>query len=130
MIETCCETLHPDAIKGIELFNQGDYFAAHEELEEAWKHDRSTGRDLYRGVLQIAVAYFHLWKGNYKGTVKMFQRSHRWLDPLPDICRGIDVAQLREDAFAIQDEVLSLGPDQIEAFEIDKLKPIKWEQVE
>ena len=129
MIDPCRETLHPDAIKGIELFNQGEYFAAHEELEEAWMDDRSAGRDLYRGVLQIAVAYFHLLKGNYKGTLKMFQRSHRWLDPLPDFCRGIDVAQLRRDAYAIQAEVLFLGPNHVDAFEVEKLKPIQWERV-
>ena len=86
------------AIKGLEAFNNGDYFLAHEFLEEAWKNDRTDGRNLYQGILQIAVAYYHIMNLNYRGAMKMFQRSRKWLDPLPDICRGIDVAKLRSDA--------------------------------
>ncbi len=125
-IKFCGDALHPDAIKGIGLFNQGDYFAAHEELEEAWKDDLSKGRDLYRGILQIAVAYYQTSRGNFNGALKMFQRARQWLDPLPDHCRGVDIAQLRKDAYTVHDEILALGSDHIGEFRVENFKPVRW----
>jgi predicted metal-dependent hydrolase len=126
LVETCAQSLHPDAVKGLMLFNQGDYFAAHEWLEEAWKDDLSPGRDLYRAVLQVAVAYFHVIKGNYRGAIKMFQRARHWIDRLPDRCRGVNVAKLRQDAYKIHDQVLALGSERIIDFDKGLLKPVQW----
>ncbi len=124
--EICEEPLHPDAVKGLELFNKGDFFEAHEYLEDAWRDDLTGGRDLYRGVLQVAVAYFQIGQANYRGTVKMFQRSRQWLDPLPGTCRGVNVAQFRLDAYEIHDQVLTLGPDRMDEIPVESLKPVVW----
>jgi predicted metal-dependent hydrolase len=51
--------------------------------------------DLYRSLVQIAVIYLHLQRRNVRGAAKVLLRLHQWLDPLPDICRGVDVASLR-----------------------------------
>ena len=126
-IEPCRESLHPFAIRGLAAFNKGEYFLAHEFLEEAWKEDRTDGRDLYQGVLQIAVAYYQIINLNYRGAMKMFQRSRKWLDPLPDTCRGIDVAKLRSDAFIIQNLLIDLGPEHMSEISSDCMKPVDWE---
>jgi predicted metal-dependent hydrolase len=125
-IDRCAESLHPDAVAGILLFNAGDYFLAHEELEKAWMADLTDGRDLYRGLLQIAVAYYQLRIGNFNGTVKMFQRARQWLDPLPATCRGVDISKLRVDAYAAHDKVLELGMEHMDDFPDDMIHPIKW----
>ncbi|HRQ33635.1 MAG TPA: DUF309 domain-containing protein, partial [Anaerolineales bacterium] len=57
--------LHPSAIEGLRLFNNGKYFEAHEALETAWLEERGKIRDLYRGILQVGVAYLHITRGNY-----------------------------------------------------------------
>ena len=126
-LEACKESLHPFAIKGLEAFNNEDYFLAHEFLEEAWKEDSTDGRDLYQGILQIAVAYYHIKKTNYRGALKMFQRSRKWLDPLPDTCRGIDVAKLRTDASKIYNLLLDIEPEQIRVISSVRMKPVDWE---
>jgi predicted metal-dependent hydrolase len=127
MAETCDEPLHSKAVEGLETFNHGDYFDAHELLEEAWMEDQSVGRNLYRGILQVGVAYFHTRRGNYRGAIKMLNRSRRWLDPLPDICRGVDVAKLRRQAYAVHEAVLALGPDHLEEFDREMLKPVCYD---
>jgi hypothetical protein len=111
------------------LFNKGDYFLAHEFLEEAWKEDRTDGRDLYQGVIQIAVAYYHIKKSNYRGALKMFQRSQKWLDWLPDICRGINVAKLRADAINVYNLLIDLGPQRMNEISSENMKPVDWELV-
>ena len=52
-ITDCQGPLHPQAVYGMELFNQGRYFEAHEALEAAWRDESGPVRDLYRGILQV-----------------------------------------------------------------------------
>lgn len=113
------------ALKGIELFNRRQYFEAHEELELAWGEETGPVRELYRGILQVAVAYLQIERGNYNGAYKMFLRLRQWLDPLPDECRGVNVALLRSQALAARAELEALGPDGIERFDQSLLKPVE-----
>ncbi|HVN56379.1 MAG TPA: DUF309 domain-containing protein [Anaerolineaceae bacterium] len=100
--EDCAGTLPELALKGIQLFNQARYFEAHEELELAWRQETGPIRELYRGILQVAVAYLHVRNGNLVGAKKMMLRSKRWLAPFPEICQGVRIGQLRRDAAAVE----------------------------
>jgi hypothetical protein len=115
--QTCAEPLSPLARSGIELFNQGAYYRAHDALEEAWVLDEGPGRDLYRGILQIGIAYYQIGRGNYRGAAKMLLRVRQWLDPLPDKCRGIDVANLRADVERVYAALVALGPERVAEFD-------------
>ena len=115
-------------MEGLRLFNAGEYFEAHEALEDAWNEEREPVRDLYRGILQVAVVYLHITRRNYNGAVKVYIRSQRWLKDWPEICRGIEVGQLRRDAEAAIDEVKRLGMERISDFDNSLLKPVRWSE--
>lgn len=127
LAETCQEPLSAKAIKGLRLFNEGEYFECHEELEDAWNEDEGPGRELYRGILQVGVAYLQIERGNYRGAIKMLLRVHQWLDPLPDVCRGVNVAKLRQDAQAVHNTLLELGPEQISDFDLHSFQPVEFQ---
>lgn len=124
----CNSPLHPRAAQGLRLFNEGKYFEAHEALEEAWLDEKGKVRDLYRGILQVGVAYLHITRGNYDGAVKVYKRSQRWLKDWADACRGIHVEELRRDAENAIKEVERLGKERIGEFDAARLKPVKWEE--
>lgn len=126
LASTCHADLSQPARRGLELFNQGLFFEAHELLEEAWKESPSPGKELYRAILQISVAYLQLERQNYLGAVKMFWRSRQWINPLPDECQGINVARLRADAQAVYLALTALGADRLEAFDWQLLKPVEY----
>ncbi len=126
--DLCNAPLHPQAIQGLRLFNEGHYFEAHEALEEAWNEERGKVRDLYRGILQIAVTYLHITRGNYNGAVKVYGRSLKWMQPWPEVCRGIQVGALRRDAQAVIAEVERLGKERIGEFDRSLLKPVRWNE--
>ncbi len=120
----CREPL-PELVKrGIDLFNQGEYYKCHDDLEEAWRQDQTAGRDLYQAVLQVGIAYYQIERGNYRGAVKMLLRVRQWLAPLPAICRGVDVEKLRGDVTAVYTTLTQLGPDQITNFDSNLFQPI------
>jgi len=124
----CNASLHPQAADGLRLFNAGKYFEAHEALEEAWNEEKGKVRDLYRGILQIAVVYLHITRKNYNGAVKVYERSRKWLKDWPTICRGIKVGELRRDAEAVINEVKRLGMERISEFDKSLLKPVQWDE--
>ncbi|MEM7334804.1 MAG: DUF309 domain-containing protein [Chloroflexota bacterium] len=123
---TCDDPLSELALEGITLFNQGEFYNCHDALEEAWNLDDSPGRNLYRGILQVGIAYFQIERGNYRGAIKMLMRVRQWLDPLPEWCRGVNVAQLRENAQEVQSQLSALGPSNISAFDKSIFKPIQY----
>lgn len=120
----CHEPLSALALKGIEAFNQGDYYLAHEELELAWKEDKGPGRDLYQAMLQIAVAYYQIERGNYRGALKMFLRVRQWLSPWPDNCRGINLGQLKEDVGLVHEALVALGPERVGEVDRRLFRPV------
>lgn len=125
-IEADCQTpLSELALEGLALFNRGEYFAAHEALEHAWNQDPGPARELYRGLLQVAVAYLQIERGNYAGALKMFLRQRQWLDPLPDTCRGVDVAGVRAAAQAARAALEALGPEGLSQFDRRLFQPIR-----
>ncbi len=126
--DLCNAPIHPQAAEGLRLFNAGEYFEAHEALEAAWKDDRGPVRELYRGILQIAVVYLHITRKNYEGAVKVHGRSQKWLKDWPDVCRGIRVEELRENAEVAIAEVKRLGRERMGEFDLALLKPVSWRE--
>ena len=126
LADSCVEPLAQLAKEGIDLFNQGEYYKCHDALEEAWMQDKSPARELYRGILQVGIAYYQIQRGNYRGAVKMLLRLRQWLDPLPPVCRGVNIAGLRENAAQVQAIITELGPERIEEFDTAVIQPIDY----
>ncbi len=124
--QDCEGPLHPQAIEGLHLFAEGQYFEAHEALELAWREETSAVRELYRGILQAAVVYLHVRRANYAGAVKVYGRCMKWLNRWPATCRGVDVERLRQDLKMVMNEVMRLGPQRLGEFDLSLLKPVQW----
>ena len=124
--DDCLAPLPPAALAGIRLFNAGEYFEAHEELEAAWRAEPGAIRNMYQGILQIAVAYLHISRNNYAGAVKVYGHALKWLDEIPDVCQGVDIAGLKRDAAEVFTEVRRLGSGHLAAFDRSQFKPIHF----
>lgn len=111
---TCTNVLPAAARKGLQLFNEQQYFEAHEALEFAWRAETGAARELYRGILQVGVGYYHLQHGNYRGAIKLLARSKPRLAIFPDWCQGVNVQKLREDSQRVAAELVRLGPDRMQ----------------
>jgi hypothetical protein len=95
-IEAACQgDLDARVVEGIHRVQVGDYLGGHEHLEDAVLGTIGPEAVLYRVLLQVTVAYLHLERGNLRGARKMMLRLRGWLAPLPNTCRGVDVARLR-----------------------------------
>ena len=110
--------------EGIALLNSGEYFEAHEALEHAWMEAAELEGYLYRALLQVSVAYLHVERGNYRGALKMLLRLKQWLEPLPDACRGVDLALLKAQVQEFWQALEAAGPQGLPSLDRALLKPI------
>jgi uncharacterized protein len=60
---------------GISLFNDAQFFAAHEELEDVWRAAPPENKKFLQGVVQIAVAFHHYSTGNRIGMRSVLERA-------------------------------------------------------
>ena len=128
MNDDCNGALHPKAIEGLKLFNRKQFFESHEELESAWRDEKGAIRYLYQGVLQAAVTYLHITRGNYEGAVKLHERCMKLLKDYPDVCRGIQVGKLKNDVDNVIQEVQRLGRERINEFNVSLFKNVEWSE--
>ena len=79
---------------GVELFNAGEWYAAHDLFEELWHETAEPERRSLQGILQVAVAQLHLQRGNRRGATILFGEAlGRLKRPgTPDL--GLDLASL------------------------------------
>lgn len=120
----CAEPLPALAREGVEKFNKGAFYAQHDAFEDQWMDETGPVRELYRAVLQVGVAYYHITRGNHAGGLKMLRRVVQWFSRLPDQCQGIDVKRLREDAAQVRAALAAMDPADIANFDRTLFKPV------
>ncbi len=111
--DDCRQKMPPLLRQGIDEFNAGQWFECHETLEELWVGASGAVRDLYQGILQVAVALHHWREGNFPGAVHLLQKGNGLLEHAAPVCQGVDVAALMRDAESFRETLENLGPDRM-----------------
>jgi hypothetical protein len=98
-------TAHPLFDKGIEEFNNQEFFQCHETLEEFWRDYNGPEKELVQAIIQMSVAYYHVGRGNKIGAAKLFEKALSKASKYKDIkdkvsdglAFGIDVETMCRD---------------------------------
>ena len=96
--------LHPDLTRqerdrlhasGIELFNRGDFYAAHEAWEEIWRSTTPEPKLLFQGLVQVSAGLHQILDlGRLAGPRSTLAKARRNLEPFVPEAEGLDVAAL------------------------------------
>lgn len=87
--------------RGVELFNAGRYWEAHEVWEEAWTPDRhGPDRGFWKGLIQVAAGCLHYTRGNRRGAVNKWRSGAGYLRPYLPGHHGLELAALVDFAEA------------------------------
>ena len=87
--------------KGINAFNNRQFYDAHEYWEELWLDYKLNDSDFIQGLIQLAVSYFHLFNQNLKGARSMIKKCLKKIE-LFQVTRGIDVIELQSEIYNVQ----------------------------
>jgi 8-oxo-dGTP pyrophosphatase MutT (NUDIX family) len=79
---------------GLDLIRRGEYFEAHEELEEAWRAAEPAEKDFFQGLVHVTVAWHHAGRGNRPGCERQLAKARRRLTPFAPLHRGVDLVRV------------------------------------
>ena len=85
----------PRLLRGVDLFNNGHYWEAHEVWEAEWTPDRK-GPDsgFYKGLIQVAAGCLHYTRHNRRGAINKWRSAANYLRPYLPTHKGVRLAPL------------------------------------
>lgn len=104
--------------QGVEQFNAGQYYACHDTLEALWIEATEPEKTFYQGILQIAVALYHLGNHNLRGAMILLGEGSHRLRRYPSEYGGIDVDELLSQSAALLTALQQQTPEKIAALNL------------
>lgn len=98
---------------GIDQFNQGKYYACHDTLEAIWMEASTSEKPFFQGILQLAVALYHLGNHNWRGAAILLGEGIRRLEPFEPSYRNVNVTALLDCADDWLAALQAAGPEQV-----------------
>ena len=98
-------SLSEELERGLELIRRGEFFAAHEELEDAWRAAPAEERDFFQGLVHFTVAWYQAGRGNRVGCERQLEKAARRLGPYAPQHRGVDVESILQQVDTAADTV-------------------------
>ncbi len=98
---------------GVEQFNQKQFYACHDTLEALWLDAGQPQKTFYQGILQIAVALYHLDNHNWLGSAILLGEGISRLHPYQPNYAGINVTLLLQQSSQLLTVIQQLGPDKV-----------------
>jgi predicted metal-dependent hydrolase len=106
----------PEFWQGIEQFNQEEFYDCHDTLEAIWMDAIATDKNFYQGILQIAVACYHLGNYNWRGAVTLLGEGVRRLSYFQPSYANIDVSALVSQSYELLQQLQQIEPDRVQFF--------------
>ena len=78
----------------LKRFNSAQWYPAHDAFEDLWHESNTPERNILQGLLQIAVAQFHLKQGNTNGATILFGEALGRLKRVGVKDLGLDIGRL------------------------------------
>lgn len=80
--------------RGLELARAGEYFAAHESFELAWRRADAGERNFFQGLVHSVVFSYQLGRGRTIGAERQRAKAIARLEPYAPVHRDLDVGRL------------------------------------
>ena len=106
--------------RGLQEFNSGEFYACHDTLEAVWMETDTSEKPFYQGILQIAVAFYHLGNLNWRGGAILLGEGINRLRKFEPAHKGVDVEDLVDQAVDWLEQVQIVGAAGLEALMADE----------
>ncbi len=99
----------PRYLEGIRLFNEGEFFEAHEAWEELWHDCHGPERRFVQGLIHATVCVYHASRGNLRGALRLFHSGQKYMLSYPDPFWGLEIARFWQSLTLYLDETFTTG---------------------
>ena len=91
MNEEIMKSVQDSLCIAINLFNNHEWYDAHDAFEEIWNSVDGDERQVIQGILQVSVSQFHLSKGNLNGATILLGEGLGRIKTRTKINLGLDL---------------------------------------
>ncbi len=105
------EIMPPEFWQGIEQFNTEQFYACHDTLEALWIEATEPEKTFYQGILQIAVALYHLGNRNFRGAMILLGEGSNRLRRYPSVFASVNVDELLEQSATLLSFLQQSSPE-------------------
>ncbi len=111
---------------GVFLFNNEEYFLAHECFEKVWikMNEKDPNKLFYQGLIQCAVGCYHLKNNNLKSAIAQFYKAKEKLKKYLPFYFNLDILALYKNLNNILD-CLTVNSYNCNKLKIKNLKKYK-----
>lgn len=102
--------------KGIVLFNHRLFFEVHEVLEAQWSQETGEEKQFLQGLIQIAVAFYHLENRNLRGALSLLQDGIEKIASYRPAFLGVELQEFFPQVETCRTELERLGEKGLEQF--------------
>lgn len=102
--------------RGIEQFNQRQFYECHDTLEAIWIDAIELDKRFYQGILQVAVACYHLSELNLRGAIILLGEGIRRLSDYQPDYQDVNVTQLLIESDLLLQKLQQLPPENLADF--------------
>src|SRR3954451_16812717 len=95
---------------GIQLFNEHEFFDAHEVWEDIWHMAYGLKHSYYQGMIQCSVALEHYRRSNPRGVISLYKSYQTKFVGVPPVFMGLNVPEFLAAMKRVLDPVLSADP--------------------
>ena len=114
-----------DISKGIDLFNNADFFAAHDFFENLWIESEQKDRLFFQGMVQVSVGCYHLICGNYKGARSQYKKASEKLVNYHPLYYGINLEKLLLTVDELKIDLKKYFSSEINEIDLKKIPEIE-----
>lgn len=107
--------------KSVLLFNHHLFFEVHEVLEPQWMQEQGEVKKFLQGLIQIAVAFYHLGRGNLAGTRSLLHEGLLKISPHSPACLGVELRDFIAGLEQCQQVISGLSPETCKQFSPDAI---------
>lgn len=83
-----------DISVGINLFNESDFFSAHDFFEDIWIDAKKDEKEFFQGLVQISVGCYHLICGNKNGAISQLTKAKSKLKKYEPVFYKVNLSSL------------------------------------
>lgn len=110
---------------GVEQFNAGNYLQCCNTLEFISLHEPRIERNLYQGIIQLAMALSNRQEGDFRGALRLLRTGIQLLRHVTPVCQQVDVAGFIAQAGQLRERLEELGMEKMHQIPAESVPRIR-----
>ena len=89
-------------LRGLDEYDKGEYFEAHEAWEDLWSDYNFSDRQFIQGLIQLSVSFVHLGNGNLTGAKNLLKKCQQKFEDYNGMHRDINLLDLKSSIEVVE----------------------------